>query len=208
MIDQELEVASTSASSADLRDCADLFMAFDFPALTLTSASLIRQGCEFGDPHAFRCFARLCESLSASWDAVTFDLVELLRDYFRACEQPIVTEAGHVCRLFLKLVFGDLVRRIARATPGDRFSLQKSDPLCGGAFAVLDGDFAFAEHQFKRAAGDPVDRTYAYAGIGLLRLFDTDDAGALDAFEQAGLADEDIGALVASMRLEAEAVPA
>lgn len=205
MIDQELEVAGLSATEAELSICANLFVEFDFAALIRHSGELIRRDSECGDAYAFRCFARLCESLGAGWDAVTFDLVELLRDYFSACEQPIATESGHLCRLFLKLVFGDLVRRIARAAPGDRFSLQKSDPLCGGAFAVLDGDFAFAEHEFSRAATDGASRTYGHAGIGLLRVFDGNPGSALDAFGLAGFEDEDIGALAVSLRFEAVA---
>jgi hypothetical protein len=192
--------AAAADRFAGLRRCEDFFFSFNFSQLIQLSSVLIDQKTEFGDAYAFRCFATLGEiQLGAAEDA-GHDLVDLLRDYFGACERPLLTEGATVCRLFLKLVFGDLVKRISRAQRGSRFALEKSDPLCGGAFAVLDGDFGSARKRFDAAISDPGSRAYALAGIGLLKMFDSDVSGALMAFNHAGPGDEDIQALSGWLR--------
>jgi len=175
-----------------LRCCEDLFFSFAFPELVRQSDGIIEQGTEFGDAYAFRCFAFLGQIQLGVVGEEDHDLVEFLRDYFDACERPLLTEGATVCRLFLKLVFGDLVKRIARAEPGTRFALDKTDPVCGGAFAVFDGDFSRARQRFDAAIADPASRVYALAGIALLKMFDCDLQGAVAAFTLAGAGDGDI----------------
>jgi len=176
----------------ELRRCEDLFFAFSFSELVRRSARLIEQNTEFGDAYAYRCFALLAEVQQGIVGEDDYDLVHQLRDYFSACERPLKTEGATVCRLFLKLMFGDLVKKIARAHQGMKFMLEKSDPLCGGAFAVLDGDFGRARRHFDAAVLDPDSRSYALAGIGLLKILNSDLAGAIGAFASAGVVDEDI----------------
>lgn len=180
---------------AGLRRCEDFFFAFSFPQLIQLSTALIDGNTEFGDPYAYRCLSNLAESQLTAAGEYAYDLVELLRDYFRACERPLITEGATVCRLFLKLVFGDLVKRIARAEPGARHSLQKADPLCGGAFSLLCGDFIKAQENFDRALLDPASRAYGFAGMALLKCFNSDVYGALDALHNAGAADDDFRTL-------------
>jgi hypothetical protein len=180
---------------AGLRRCEDFFFSFSFPQLIQLAGVLIDRNTEFGDAYAYRCFALLCEIQQGAADEAGHDLVDLLRDYFGACERPLVTEGATVCRLFLKLVFGDLVKRISRAQHGSRFALDKSDPICGGAFAVLEGDFDRARQRFDSAISDSGTRAYAWAGIGLLKVFDSDVSGALSAFNRACVEDEDILAM-------------
>jgi hypothetical protein len=180
---------------AGLRRCEELFFSFSFPQLIQLSTALIEGNTEFGDTYAYRCFANLAENQIAAAGEYAYDLVELLRDYFRSCERPIITEGATVCRIFLKLVFGDLVKRIARAQPGARHALQKSDPLCGGAFSLLCGDFLKAQESFERATLDPACRAYGFAGLALLKSFDSDVNGALNALSRAGAADDDFRTL-------------
>jgi hypothetical protein len=179
----------------ELRRCEDLFFAFDFPELVRRCGSVIEKNNVFGDAYAFRCFALLAEIQQGMVGEEEVDLVDLLRDYFSACERPVATEGATVCRLFLKLVFGDLVKKIARADHGTRFTLEKSDPVCGGAFAVLNGDFGTALRRFDAGIADPASKAYALAGIGLLKAFNSDIPGAISAFASAGGGDEDILAL-------------
>jgi hypothetical protein len=199
VIDEDLQVSSATDHLAELRRCDRLFFAFDFPGLSQLTSTLIDQETERGDAFAYRCFARLAESHKEAGSGPPSDLVQLLRDYFQACERPVATEGAIVCRLFLKLMFGDLVKRIARARPGDRFSLQKSDPLCAGAFAILDGDFDKAQEYFSVAVVDHGSRVYAYAGLALLKLFFEDVEGAQEALAIAGLEDDDVRTLAASL---------
>jgi hypothetical protein len=178
--------------TAELRRCEDLFFSFTFGELVNRTTHLIDQKCQSSDPYAFRCFAMLGQVQQGARGEEEVDLVDLLRDYFRACELSVLTEGATVCRLFLKLVFGDLVKRISRAQSGARFTLEKTDPLCGGAFAILEGDFKKARQRFDAAIADPFAREYALAGIGLLKIFDTDFPAALAAFTRAGSSDDDI----------------
>jgi hypothetical protein len=170
--------------------CEERFFSLELEGLALLATAAVGEEPEMGDGYAYRCFARFAEGHQA--DPPAYDLVELLRDYFNACERPILTEGATVCRLFLKLAFGDLVKRIARARPGDRFNLQKSDPLCGGAFALLDGDFEGAQKDFRAADADPGSRIYGLAGLALLKAIDSDLAGAREALKEAGGEDEDV----------------
>lgn len=187
--------AAAADRFAGLRRCEDFFFSFSFPQLIQLTGVLIDRSTEFGDAYAYRCFALLCEIQQGAADEPGHDLVDLLRDYFGACERPVVTEGATVCRLFLKLVFGDLVKRISRAQQGSRFALDKSDPVCGGAFAILEGDFGRARERFDAAIADPGTRAYALAGIGLLRVFESDVSGAVAAFNRACAEDEDILAM-------------
>jgi hypothetical protein len=182
---------------AGLRRCEEFFFSFSFPQLIQLSTALIDGNNEFGDPYAYRCFANLAESQLTAAGEYAYDLIELLRDYFRACERPMITEGATVCRLFLKLVFGDLVKRIARAEAGVRHKLLKSDPLCGGAFSILRGEFFKAEEHFDRAILDPASRAYGFAGLALIRSFESDVQGALAALQSAGAADDDFQTLAA-----------
>ena len=84
------------------------------------------------------------------------------------------------------------MKRIAGAQHDLKFALEKKEPLCGGAFAVLVGDFGKAREHFDAAALDPGSRSYAMAGIGLLKILNADIRGAIGAFAGAGIADEDI----------------
>jgi len=188
------------AISPELRRCENFFFAFGFRELISQATRLIEQNTPFGDAYAYRCFALLGEIQQGCDPGLDHDLVDLLRDYFCACERPIATEGATVCRLFLKLVFGDLVKRIARAEHGAKFCLQKTDPLCGGAFAVLEGDFRTAKQKFDSAIGDPASRAYAWAGIGLLNVMHSDLSGALGAFTSAGIDDEDVLAMSQLLR--------
>ena len=175
-----------------LASCENLFFAFDFPYLIFSSTLAIDQNTTYGDAFAFRCFALLGQLQQGVKPDMDSDLVDLLRDYFRACERPLVTEGGTVCRLFLKLVFGDLVKRIARAQQGAKFALDKNDLLCGGAFAMLEGDFFTARQMFDTAIIDPASHAYAWAGLGLLHVMDSDVPQAVKSFSRAGVGDEDI----------------
>jgi hypothetical protein len=185
---------------AELRRCEDLFFTFSFQDLVRRANTVIEQKSEFGDAYAFRCFALFGEvQLGILWED-ELDLVELLRDYFDACERPMATEGGTVCRLFLKLLFGDLVRRIASAEPGSKFAIEKTDPLCSGAFAMLNGDFPRARQCFDAAALEPGTKAFALAGIGLLKLLHSDLAGAVGAFLTAGIADDDVMTLTGMLK--------
>ena len=206
MIDAEVQVNSSAIRLAALRQCDDLFFSLNFTELSQLSSMLIDQHTEYGDAYAFRCFALLGNTQVNGGGEYGYDLVELLRDYFPACERALATEAATVCRLFLKLVFGELVKRIARAKPGDKFNLQKTDPLCGGAFAVMEGEFEKAEENFARAILEPASRVYGHAGMAMLKLFDSDMDGALYAFSQAGIEDDDITSLAHWLRREARPV--
>jgi hypothetical protein len=208
MIAREVDISSDVAHFADLRRCEDLFFALDLSQLASLSTAVIEQNGTVPDPYAYRSFARLGESQMDSGEGQGYGLVELLRDYFRACEQPVVTEGAAVCRLFLKILFADLIRKISHARPGEKFTLQKTDPLCGGAFAILEGDFERARRSFGSAILDPESRTYAYAGIGLLKAIDSDLPDALRAFADAGSDDEDVCALIASLHPALKPVPA
>jgi hypothetical protein len=199
MADGDVQLSTDASGWEGLRRCEDLFFGLEFAELEEQASSLIEQDPERGDAYAFRSFARLGESRYGGAKGRTFGLVELLRDYFRACDRPMATEGGGVCRLLLKLVFADLARKIKRARPGEKFSLDKNDPLCGGALSILEGEFDAAEASFGAAIADPVSRALAYAGIGLLKMFHSDRAGALSALAQAGSEDEDVRMLVHSL---------
>ncbi|HUH62901.1 MAG TPA: hypothetical protein VLZ50_07890 [Terracidiphilus sp.] len=189
-----------SALPPELRRCEDLFFDLDFSELARVSTQLIAIDAAAGDGYAYRSFAHLGVSQHSVGDRDDVELVELLRDYFHACERPMASEGAAVCRLLLKLVFAELVRRISNARPGEKFALQKSDPLCGGAFAILEGDFERARRSFGTAVLDPESRAYAYAGIGLLKAIHSDLPDALRAFSDAGPVDEDVRALIASLQ--------
>ncbi len=184
----------------EMRQCEDLFFALDLPELAQVSTRLIAQDSATGDGYAWRSFARLGEIQAEGEDTQAFGLVELLRDYFCACERPVVTEGGVVCRLFLKLVFSDLIRKISHARPGDKFTLQKTDPLCGGALAMFEGDFDRARRNFGTAILDPESKACAYAGIGLLKAIHSELPDALRAFADAGQGDADVRALMESLQ--------
>ncbi len=195
MIEQVATLPIDSAPASELRHCEDLFFALEFSELADASTRLIAIDAAAGDGYAYRSFALLGQSQQGNTNADDVGLVDLLRDYFHACERPVVTEGATVCRLLLKLVFAELVRRISNAQPGEKFALQKSDPLCGGAFAIFEGDFEMARRSFGRALLDPNGRPYAYAGIGLVKAFHSDLTDALRAFADAGPEDEDVCAL-------------
>lgn len=186
------QAAHAANRRVELRQCEDLFFSFTFQELIRRSEFLILENTEHGDAYAYRCFARMAEIQQGIIGEEEYDLVHQLRDYFSACEKPLATEGATVCRLFLKLVFGELVKRIASAQPGLKFALEKKEPLCGGAFAILVGDFGKARRLFDAASLDPASRSYALAGIGLLKVLHSDVAGASDAFAGAGIADEDV----------------
>jgi hypothetical protein len=206
MIDTNVQVGTDSTLAAELRPCEDLFFDLEFADLDSVSTGLIEKRDSSGDPYAFRCFARLGVSGQGAGQGSSFSLVDLLRDYFHACERPLATDGAAVCRLFLKLVFADLVRKISNAQPGQKFSLERTDPLCGGALAILDGEFDRAQESFVRAFSDAESRTFAFAGMGLLRALDADAAGAFEAFNSAGPDDEDIRVLANSFQRECQAV--
>jgi len=196
MTEQAAVLSLDPALPPEMRRCEDLFFDLDFPELANASARLISLDAAAGDGYAYRSFAHLGESQHTNGSGGDVELVELLRDYFHACERPVTTEGATVCRLLLKLVFAELVRRISNARPGEKFALQKTDPLCGGALAIFDGDFDEAKRSFGRAIMDPQSRAYAYAGIGLLRALHSDMGDAMRAFGDAGADDEDVCALV------------
>jgi hypothetical protein len=181
-----------------LRACELQFFNLELKELAESSAREIGRDQSHGDAFAYLCFALLAEGHAQ--DPPQYDLVELLRNYFSACERPMGTEGGAVCRLILKLVFGDLVKRIAKAQPGDKFSLRVEDPLCGGAFAVLDGELERARECFVRASADSGSRVYGLAGMALLKALDGDDNGALAILADAGGEDEDIREVAAELR--------
>jgi hypothetical protein len=181
-----------------LRECESQFFHLQLRELAESSAHEMARDPSRGDAYAYRCFALLGEGQAQV--PPRFDLVELLRNYFSACERPVVTEGGNICRLFLKLAFGDLVKRIAKARPGDKFSLRVEDPLCGGAFAMLDGDLERAGECFLLASSDPGTRVYGLAGMALLKALDGDDPGALAILAEAGEEDEDIRDLAVQLR--------
>lgn len=191
---------SVAEPSEELTRCENFFFAFDFPYLVFEATLLIEQGTAFGDAYAYRCFALLGEMQQGVKPDMECDVMDLLRDYFRACERPMSTDGAIVCRLFLKLLFGDLVRRIARAQNGCKFELEKSDPLCGGAHAIFEGDFWAARRMFEAASTNPATSDHAWAGMGLLHLFDSDLPSAVDAFSWAGKNDEDIVAIAQLIR--------
>jgi hypothetical protein len=195
MTDRTVQVGSDATLAAKLRRCEDLFFSLRFTDLAELCTSLIDQKDGWGDAYAFRSFARLGESEQNSAAAKSFGLVELLRDYFHALDRSLATEGAKVCRLFLKLVFADLARRISRARPGEKFTLQRSDPLCGGALAMFEGNFKSAEENFRRGTVDPESSALAYAGIGLVKAIDSDTAGAIEAFSLAGPEDVDVRAV-------------
>jgi hypothetical protein len=182
--------------------CEELFFSFDFARLIDFSKQLIEQDTEYGDAYAYRCFAALGENQIGNPNGKAYDLVDLLHDYFRACGRNLITDGAIVCRLFLKLVFGDLVKRIAGSRSGVRYTLQKSDPLCGGAFALLHGDFDQAERCFVAGIAEPGSRSYAFAGLGLLKSLHSDLPGALAAFANAGAADDDFGTIARLLQFE------
>ena len=198
-VEDRPETAAPCPSQA-LRRCEDHFFAFSFPELIASSTNLIHQHSTYGDAYAFRCFASLGEIQMGSTSSLDYELADLLRDYFASCERPIATEGGTVCRLFLKLVFGDLVKRISRANHGSRCSLDKADPLCGGAFAFLEGDFRTARWNFDEALSDPHNRSWGLVGIGLLNVLHSDLQGARAAFARAGAIDDDIIAMCNLLR--------
>ncbi len=192
--------APSVGQPAELKRCEDLFFSFSFQELVRRADIAIGQETEFGDAYAFRCFAMFGEvQLGILWED-EMDLVGLLRDYFDACERPVATEGGTVCRLFLKLLFGDLVKRIAQAEPGCKFAIEKTDPLCSGAFAMLNGDFAGARKCFDAAVVEPGSKAFAMAGIGLIKLLHSDLHGAVGAFLTAGISDDDVMTLVGLLK--------
>jgi hypothetical protein len=193
-----IERQNEAAVEQQLRECEVQFFNLQLRELAESSALEIGRDPSRGDAFAYRCFALLAEGHAQN--PPEYDLVELLRNYFSACERPLVTEGGAVCRLFLKLAFGDLVKRIAKARPGDKFSLRVEDPLCGGAFAVLDGDFQRAGECLLLASSDPASRVYGLAGTALLKALDGDDGGALQVLAEAGDEDEDVRGLAAQLR--------
>jgi hypothetical protein len=197
MTDRTVQVGTDTTLAVKLRRCEDLFFSLRFTDLAQLCTSLIDQQDGWGDAYAFRSFARLGESEQNSAAAGNIGLVELLRDYFRALDRSLATEGAKVCRLFLKLVFADLARRISRAQPGEKFNLQRTDPLCGGALAMFEGDFNAAEENFYRGTAVPESRALAYAGIGLLKAINSDGVGASEAFALAGADDADVSAVAA-----------
>jgi len=184
---------------SELRHCETLFFTFRFPQLVELSSQVIGQFPQCGDAYAYRSFAMLGEGRVDPQQAEAGELDALLRDYYRACTGSIATQGATVCRLFLKLIFADLVKRIRSADPGIKVRLQKSDPLCGGAFALLEGDFDRAQVSFDLAIGDPHSYAYACAGIGLLKLFQGDLPAARQSLARAGAEDEDIRMLSRSL---------
>jgi hypothetical protein len=200
MIEQVATLPFESAFVPEMRLCEDLFFDLEFAELAGVSTRLIAIDPAAGDGYAYRSFAHLGESQHGNGNGDPVGLVDLLRDYFHACERPVVTEGAAVCRLFLKLVFAELVRRISNARPGEKFTLQRSDPLCGGAFALFEGDFDEARRHFGKAILDPQSRVYAYAGIALLKAIHSDVSDALRALADAGQEDEDVCALIASLQ--------
>lgn len=200
MTEQAAVLSIDSNLPPEMRHCEDLFFDLDFSELASASARLISLDAAVGDGYAYRSFAHLGESQHTARNGSDVELVELLRDYFHACERPVTTEGATVCRLLLKLVFAELVRRISNARPGEKFALQKTDPLCGGAFAIFEGDFEEARRSFGRAIPDPQSRAYAYAGIGLLKALHSDMGDAMRAFADAGADDEDVCALAEWLR--------
>lgn len=200
MTDRDVQVGTDATLPAKLRRCEDLFFSLRFTELAQLCSSLIDQQDGWGDAFAFRSFARLGEGEQETAVGSGLGLVELLRDYFHCCDRPLATEGAKVCRLFLKLMFADLVRKISHARPGEKFSLQRTDPLCGGALAIFEGDFKTAEESLRRGVAEPEGRALAYAGIGLVRAIESDVAGAIEAFAHAGSEDEDICALAASFQ--------
>jgi hypothetical protein len=208
MTEQVAILPIDSAYPQELRRCEDLFFALEFAELADISTKLIAIDAAAGDGYAFRSFAHLGQSQHGVENRDEVGLVDLLRDYFHACERSVASEGAAVCRLLLKLVFAELVRRISNAQPGEKFALQKSDPLCGGALAVFEGDFDQARWNFGRAILDPQSRAYAYAGIGLLKAMHCDIPDALRAFADAGSDDEDVRLLSASLQPVLKPVPA
>jgi hypothetical protein len=200
MTKEEVQAGKDANLPEKVRRCEDLFFALHFTELAQLSTSLISHGDTWGDAFAYRSFARLCEREAESTPPNDSGLVELLRDYFRACDRSLATEGARVCRLFLKLAFTDLERKISLAEPGERFSLQRADPLCGGALAMFEGDFKTAEESFRRGVAQLESRSLAYAGIGLLKAIDSDVDGAIEALAQAGGEDEDVSALAFALQ--------
>lgn len=194
------QVGTDSTLAAKLRQCEDLFYSLRFAELAQLCTSLIEHEDGWGDPYAYRGFARLGESEQVNSAGKGFGLVELLRDYFHACDRSLATDGAKVCRLFLRLVFTDLVRKISKAQPGEKFCLQRTDPLCGGALAIFEGDFEAAEESFRRGVAEAESKSLAYAGMGLLRAINSDVAGAIEALAHAGLEDEDVSALAAALQ--------
>jgi hypothetical protein len=184
----------------ELRTCESLFYSFKFAQLVEDSIRLIEQCPECGDAYAYRSFGLLGESHACGSDGELRDLYGLLRDYFRACEGSLATEGATACRLFLRIAFADLVNRIGQSGPGAKLQLQKTGSPCRGAFAILEGNFEKAQQLFQNAAQEPANTTYAHAGIGLLKLFQSDAAGAFEAFHRAGTQDRDIAALAISLQ--------
>ena len=182
-----------------MRHCETLFFTFRFPQLVELSSQIVDQFPQCGDAYAYRGFALLGEGRVDPRQAGPGELDALLRDYYRACTGSIATQGATVCRLFLKLIFADLVKRIRRADPGIQVRLQRSDPLCGGAFALLEGDFDRAQICFDLAIADPASHAYACAGMGLLRLFQGDLPGSRQSLAGAGAEDEDIRTLARSL---------
>jgi len=183
---------------SELRHCEMLFFTFKFLQLVELSTQLIQQFPNCGDAYAYRGFALLGEGRFDPQHTAPDELDLLLRDYYRACAGSVSTQGATVCRLFLKLIFADLVKRIRRSEPGASVQLKKTDPLCGGAFALLEGDFDTAHLCFDRAAPDPANYAYACAGMGLLKLFQSDLPAARQALLRAGTNDEDIRTLARS----------
>jgi hypothetical protein len=200
MTGRDVQVGTDATLAAKLRRCEDLFFSLRFAELAQLCTSLIEHEGGWGDAYAYRSFARLGESEQDNAVSKSFGLVELLRDYFHARDRSLATEGAKVCRLFLKLLFADLVKKISHARPGEKFSLQRTDPLCGGMLAIFEGDFNKAEENFRRGIGEPESTMLAYAGIGLLRAINSDVAGAIEALAQAGPEDEDVCALAASLQ--------
>jgi hypothetical protein len=207
MTEQVAILPADSPALPELRHCEDLFFALEFTELAHLSSRLIATDAAAGDGYAFRSFANLGESQHGHGNRDDVGLVELLRDYFHACERPVASEGATVCRLLLKLVFAELVRRISNAQPGEKFALRQSDPLCGGALAIFEGDFEQARRNFGKAILDPQSRVYAYAGIGLLKAMHCDVPDALRAFADAGPDDEDVRALADWLQPTLKPVP-
>lgn len=179
------QTCSATRYGSELRRCESLFFSFEFKGLVEAATSLIALDPGCGDAYAYRSFGLLGESQANGPDGEVQDLYGLLRDYFRSCECDLATEDARVCRLFLRIVFAELINRIGQSGAGAKLRLQKTGSPCRGAFAILEGNFEAAQQLFESAAGEPANSVYAHAGIGLLKVFQSDYAGAHEAFKSA-----------------------
>lgn len=193
--------------AAGLSQCEPLFFSGKVAELAQLATTLISLDAKCGDAYAFRCFAVVLDNRSEK--RTGRDLNQAMEDYFAAINLSLTTEAGAVCRLFIKLIEYDVVLRLANADLGSTIGFNYADPLCGGAFAILEKDSSKAESLLEKAKASayPVVRMYGYAGIGLMKLFlHRDPKSALEAFKKAGNDDVDVRTLARS--LEGEGHPA